>query len=270
MPPRHPDKPARRDEILEAAIACFANKGVGATTIAEIREASGASTGSIYHHFGDKDGIAGRVYLDVLRRYHDSYLAALARSTTGEAAIKTTVRHYLDWVLAHPDAARLLVEARQAPQVARAEPEIRAETRRFLDVAQAHLARFAARGELRELPPAVLTALLGAPCGALAAEWVRGGTPKDAAAQGEALADAVWRAVRADANLPKPASPTKATNPATPTILTKSTKPAKSAKSAKPAKPANPPKPASSTKATKATNPTNQAATAPKPRRTHR
>lgn len=204
MSRRQPDKPARRDHILEAAIACFAGKGVGATTIAEIRAASGASTGSIYHHFGDKDGIAGRVYLEVLRRYHDSYLAALGRCATGEDAIKTTVRHYLEWVLEHRDAARLLVEARQAPQVARAEPEIREETRRFLDVAQAHLARFAARGELRPLPPAVLTALLAAPCGALAAEWVRGGQPDDAASQGEALADAVWRAVRADAPAASP------------------------------------------------------------------
>ena len=46
--------------------------------------------------------------------------------------------------------------------------------------------------------------LFAAPVGALAAEWVRGEEPKDAAAQGEAMADAVWRAVRADAQAATP------------------------------------------------------------------
>jgi AcrR family transcriptional regulator len=191
---------SRRADILEAAISCFARKGVGNTTIAEIREASGASVGSLYHHFGDKDGIAGRVYLEVLRRYQESYLAALRTCPTGEAAVKTTVRHYLDWVLRNRDAARLLLEARQAPQVAAAEEAIRAETRRFLGEAQALLARFAERGEMRRVSLPVLTALLGAPCAALAAEWVRGGRidTAAAAAQSEELADAVWRSLRAD------------------------------------------------------------------------
>ena len=33
----------RHDEILDAALRCFSQRGVGATTIADIREASGAS-----------------------------------------------------------------------------------------------------------------------------------------------------------------------------------------------------------------------------------
>jgi AcrR family transcriptional regulator len=196
--PRVAPRTDRRAGILDAAIVCFAKHGVGNTTIAEIRAVSGASVGSIYHHFGDKDGIAGRVYLEVLQRYHDSYLEALDACTSGEAAVKTTVLHYFEWVAAHHDAARLLLEARQSPQVAESEKEIRAATRRFLALVHARLARFVASAEMRELSPAVLTALLAAPCAALAAAWVRGPRPKDAAEQSNALAEAVLRAVRAE------------------------------------------------------------------------
>lgn len=193
------------DAILEAALRCFSQRGVGATTIADIRGASGASVGSIYHHFGDKDGIAGRVYVEVLRRYHDSYLAALRRCRSGEDAVKTTVRHYVAWVLAHPDAARMLIEARHSPQVVAAEAEIRAGTREFFEAAHAELRRFVQSGELRDLPPAVLTAILAAPCSALAGEWIRSRRTTDAKKQGEMLADAAWRALRTD-DAAKPAA----------------------------------------------------------------
>jgi len=191
-----PAEPTRHEEILDAALRCFSEKGVGATTIADIRAACGASVGSIYHHFGDKDGIAGRVYLDVLRRYHASCLAALRKCGDGEGAVRTTVRHYADWVLRHRDAARMLVEARHSPQVNAAEPEIRAETRRFFEAAHGELRRFIERGELADLPPAVLTAVLVAPCSALAAEWIRSGKTSEARRQADLLADAAWKAVR--------------------------------------------------------------------------
>jgi len=189
---------SRHDEIVDAALRCFSQKGVGATTIADIREASGASVGSIYHHFGDKDGIAGRVYVEVLRRYHESYLAALRKCGSGEDAVKTTVRHYVDWVLRHRDAARMLIEARHSPQVNAAEPDIRSETRKFFEAVQAELRRYIDRGEIRDLPPAVMTAVLVAPCSALAAEWIRSGKITGARRQGELLAEAAWNAVRAE------------------------------------------------------------------------
>jgi AcrR family transcriptional regulator len=192
-------EPSRHDEILDAALRCFSHKGVAATTIADIRAACGASVGSIYHHFGDKDGIAGRVYVEVLRRYHESYLAALRRCSTGEDAVKTTVRHYVDWVLRHRDAARMLIEARHSPQVNDAEPEIRTETRRFFEAAHAELQRFIDAGQIQDLPPAVLTAVLVAPVSALATEWIRADRTTNAKRYGELLADAAWKAVRPEA-----------------------------------------------------------------------
>lgn len=57
--------PARRATILKAALGCFIGQGVEATTIDDIRRASGSSIGSLYHHFGNKEGIAeiGRAHV---------------------------------------------------------------------------------------------------------------------------------------------------------------------------------------------------------------
>ena len=51
---------SRKDEILQAALACFATWR-DATTIEMIRDRSGASIGSLYHHFGNKERIHGEL-----------------------------------------------------------------------------------------------------------------------------------------------------------------------------------------------------------------
>ena len=54
---RSRQKARRREEILARAKALFAEKGVDATTMAEIAEAAGVSTPTIFNYFGNKDGI---------------------------------------------------------------------------------------------------------------------------------------------------------------------------------------------------------------------
>jgi AcrR family transcriptional regulator len=61
---------ARRDEIIAAALRCFALKGYQRTSMADIIEESGLSAGAIYGHFSGKQelfaAVAGRV-LDARR-----------------------------------------------------------------------------------------------------------------------------------------------------------------------------------------------------------
>ena len=56
---------ARRDEIVSAALRCFARKGYQRTSMADIIAESGLSAGAIYGHFAGKQelfaAVAGRV-----------------------------------------------------------------------------------------------------------------------------------------------------------------------------------------------------------------
>src|ERR1044072_5609834 len=72
---------SRKDEILEAALGSFA--ATGGTAIEEVRKRSGASVGSIYHHFGGKDGIAAALYVQILRGYQEGVARALRRGGGG-------------------------------------------------------------------------------------------------------------------------------------------------------------------------------------------
>jgi AcrR family transcriptional regulator len=92
----------RRQDILDAALECFSTMGYEQTTLADIRERAGASTGSIYHHFGSKERIAAALYLDGLRQTQDAGMEALLRTRTARTGITALVAAYIDWVVAHP------------------------------------------------------------------------------------------------------------------------------------------------------------------------
>lgn len=46
-----------RTQILEAALELFSHQGYRATSIRDVAERAGVSTGNVYHHFRDKDAI---------------------------------------------------------------------------------------------------------------------------------------------------------------------------------------------------------------------
>ena len=125
----------RKREILEAALACFAEQGLAATSIEHVRARAAASTGSIYHHFRDKDGLAAAVYRHVLAEYHADLLAKLDTFRTGRRLIEGIVEHLVGWVSSHREAARFLVEMRHADTVRGWYDSLPAERRAEVDAA---------------------------------------------------------------------------------------------------------------------------------------
>src|SRR5919109_4575097 len=102
----------RREQILDAALGSFNEKGVAATTVDDVRRRSGASVGSIYHHFGGKEELATTLYVEGLRSYQRGFLAVLRRERDAERGIKAMVRHHLRWVADNPEMTRFLFARR--------------------------------------------------------------------------------------------------------------------------------------------------------------
>jgi AcrR family transcriptional regulator len=68
----------RRESILDAALACFLTNGYIATTINDIRETSGATTGSIYHFFDGKGALAMALLEDAVAGWSGESAATIA------------------------------------------------------------------------------------------------------------------------------------------------------------------------------------------------
>ena len=187
----------RPQEILDAALECVAEKGYAATTIADVRARSGASVGSIYHHFGDKEGIASALYVESLRDYQEGLASLLAGAPAAERGIRGMVGHHLGWVRRRPRHARFLFENREA--AASATDEIEALNRSLFAVVREWLRPHQASGEIRRMPLELLYVVVLGPSQEYARHWLRGPDADDASlgAAERVLARAAWDAVRA-------------------------------------------------------------------------
>ncbi|HEY8606205.1 MAG TPA: TetR/AcrR family transcriptional regulator [Noviherbaspirillum sp.] len=190
------EKTSRKQEILEAALACFTEHGIDGTTVEMIRERSGASVGSMYHHFGNKESIAAALYLDALAGYHAIQMAALADAKTAEDGVKGVVHAYVDWVSANPEKARFVLYSRSAISKSEAGTSVLERSRAKVGEVLEWFAPHIDAGRLKKLPPECYGSLITGPAHDYARLWLSGRAKTDIKAYRDVFADAAWAAVR--------------------------------------------------------------------------
>jgi AcrR family transcriptional regulator len=107
--------PPRKHEtevILDAARALVLAGGPRAASVAAIATSSGAPAGTLYHRFGNRDGILAAAWLRALERFQARAMAAEA-DTPAETAVAMAVAG-INFARELPQDARLLLTIRPA------------------------------------------------------------------------------------------------------------------------------------------------------------
>ena len=101
---------ATQQRILDAATDVFAAHGFTAATMADIVEQSGASIGSIYHHFGGKKELFLAIFDRLAAEIEHRIDAATGKADEADRqrTFEVTVRAYLEAVWANRHAAMVL------------------------------------------------------------------------------------------------------------------------------------------------------------------
>lgn len=173
--------------------------GVEAATIEQIREASGASSGSIYHHFGSKQAIAVALYVEGMEELAVVFREAMAAHTELREGIQAIVRSYFQWVAEHRDWALYLLRVATADvseHDAASIDEINRSTRERLNE---WLRPFAERGEIIELPEELYSSLLFGASTHYARHWLVGRLKLDLELAVQHLSDSTWRSFTGNA-----------------------------------------------------------------------
>lgn len=177
--------------------------GVEAATIEQIREASGASSGSIYHHFGSKQAIAIALYVDGMEELAVVFRDAMAEQTDLQRGIRAILKSYFRWVAEHRDWALYLLRVATAdvsPEEADSIDEINRRTR---DDLGNWLRPFVKRREIVALPDELYASLLFGAATHYARHWLVGRLSLDLDQVAESLSVATWRALSPYANPPR-------------------------------------------------------------------
>lgn len=187
----------RRQAILDAALEAFVTQGYEATTIEHVRARSGASVGSIYHHFGGKEGLAAALYVEGLADYQQGYLRQLRLNREAEAGVRAVVRHHLRWVARNRELARFLDTRREAEVVVATDARVRELNRGTFAATDEWLRPHVAAGRVREVPRDLLYAVLIGPSQEFARHWLAGRVKTSIKTAERALGDAAWAALDA-------------------------------------------------------------------------
>ncbi len=101
---RRTTKPAveRRREIVDAAIALFAERGYNETTVQDVAAAAGVATGSVYIHFESKDALLHAINV----RFYEGLTERLS-----EIVDQLFVRVGEGETITHIDAVDLIIDA---------------------------------------------------------------------------------------------------------------------------------------------------------------
>ncbi len=169
---RKPDRRRARTRatILAAAVELFARQGVHGTTVEEIAQAAGTSAGTIYFHFGGKDGVAAATVHEALDVAEAQLVEARADRTPLDRLF-ASFEVYVRFAVEQPLAFQLLSQGAGFTGDEAVDGEGRDATARiqaFLALVTADLAGAVAQGELEAVPPPEALTLLWSTCSGLA------------------------------------------------------------------------------------------------------
>ena len=145
-----------RDRVIDVVLELLEDGGEVAVRIDEVRDRSGVSIGSIYHHFGDRDGMIVAAQVRRFARFAEAEIAALSDIVERSSNV-THFRRALRQLTLHTSSELRVAErwarvAVLASTVGRPElaEEVRAIQTRLTDEFQAHVAQGQARGFFRD------------------------------------------------------------------------------------------------------------------------
>ena len=168
-----------RERVLDAATELALEHGFASVSIKNVQQRSGVSNGSIFHHFGSKDGIIRELFVAERRRY----LGQVARAIVdyeGDpldafgAGSRAALRYHCE----HPDRyRRLFVEFTDSDWMRDNEAlwrDLAAGLERpVVEWAAPHFEA----GRLPTLPPSVLQSLILGPPELISRQWLVGRLP---------------------------------------------------------------------------------------------
>jgi AcrR family transcriptional regulator len=154
---------ARTHDILSAARAVFAEKGVEGATMSDIARHAGISAGAIYRYFASKEDLLAAVFENGLEANRELFATAAARVESPMDALFMVGKHVLEVSCGHAGACLTLeleLAARRSPGLATRMRELRLTVQGLIEDA---VRRAQAAGEVDpSLDPKALALTLAA------------------------------------------------------------------------------------------------------------
>jgi len=105
----------KRERILDAAVALFAERGYHGTAVPLVAKAAGVGAGTIYRYFDSKQGLVNELYRREKQAVTDYVLGAFPFAAPPREQFHTFFERIVTYARQNPDAFRFLEHHHHAP-----------------------------------------------------------------------------------------------------------------------------------------------------------
>lgn len=183
--------PSTKELIQAAALRLFDERGVAATSIAQIRAEVGISNGSFFHAYKTRDDLCADIYLLALKDYHAALVADLPR--TAHKGIATLITAHLEWVVTSGPLARFLFEHARPEWLDSIRVEQASENAKLAEQLATWRAPLTKAGALHPMSEMMFFAQLIGPAQVFCRAWLSGRNAEDPRTHARALIDNACR-----------------------------------------------------------------------------
>ncbi|MFT4677835.1 MAG: AcrR family transcriptional regulator [Patiriisocius sp.] len=184
-----------KTRVMDVALTYFSDLGVEKTNVGTILKGAECSVGSLYHHFGNKEGIAEALFIDGVHQFNTALLKALLPQKTARAGIKATVTFCCEWVTDKSQLAAFLL-SREIKLSERAKQELRELDNEFSLALYDWFVPHVKSDTLLKLPTDMYMVLISGPTLEHSRLWLSGRSQKSPSDVASILSEAAWQAVR--------------------------------------------------------------------------
>jgi AcrR family transcriptional regulator len=150
----------RRDEVVEKAARIFARRGYDQTSVPELGEALGQSTGSLYHYFGGKEQLLIAICDQLMEPLLAESEALVAGDALAREQLRDLVRRWVANVIDHRDHMLVFQQERHLIDQGRQWRGVRESRKRFEHLVEGLLERACAETGRNSMDPRLLLASL--------------------------------------------------------------------------------------------------------------
>ncbi len=101
-------------KILTAALSLIVNKGYQRVSIHDIQKLSNVSIGSIYNHFGGKEGVATALYKHIINEFDELIDDALQTNASSSEQCSIIIKQLFEYTETHSDIIAFLFHTKHA------------------------------------------------------------------------------------------------------------------------------------------------------------
>lgn len=181
----------KRAKLLDAALNLFETRGFDGVAVPEIAAKAGVAVGTVYRYFETKDALVNALYRQIKQNYNNAVLAPLAPGLPTREIFSTYWQRMAHFARENPRATRFMDLHHHGAYL---DEESRALSKTYAKAAEAFVRDGRRRGDIRDLDPVLVVALMWGAAAGLT-KFSASGSLKFSETAANDMEEALWRAI---------------------------------------------------------------------------